>query len=104
MTQSSPDLPIRRLRVFTACLLSLLIFTAPMAPLAASVNRTNAARVEKQAAAKSADTGKKQLSEREALERSLFVNPFAPPPVGPIIGATMSDSFVDTTPVSGRAD
>jgi len=105
MMQSSPYLPIRSLRVFTACLLSLLMFAAPMAPLAASVNRTNAARLEKKTAAKSAKSTQKQTTAGEALERSLFVNPFAPPPVvGPIIGATMSDSFVDTTPVSGRAD
>lgn len=105
MMQSSPYLSIRSLRVFTACLLSLLMFAAPMAPLAASVNRTNAARVAKKAAAKSARGTQKQLTAGEALERSLFVNPFAPPPVvGPIIGATMSDSFVDTSPVSGRAD
>jgi len=44
MTQSSPYFSIRRLKIFTACLLPLLMFVAPMAPLAASVNRTNAAR------------------------------------------------------------
>jgi len=81
------------------------MFAAPMAPLAASVNRTNAARAGKKTAAKSANSTQRQATARETLERSLFVNrPAAPLIVGPIIGATMSDSFVDTSPVSGRAD
>lgn len=110
MTQLSPARPIHRLRVFSACLLSLLILSAPMAPLAASANRTTTAIAEKQAERKLANLAKKQLSPREALERSLFVNPPAAvvPAVGApaVISATLTDSFVDVAPSSipPRAD
>ncbi|MDX6402657.1 MAG: large repetitive protein, partial [Blastocatellia bacterium] len=100
--QSPPYLPIRRLRVFSACLLSLLMLLAPMAPLAASANRLEAA----DAARKSARTGavdkKKKPTAREALERSLFVDPL--PAGSPVISATLQDSIVDTSPADGLAD
>ena len=100
MKQFVPHLSIRNFRIFSACLLSLLLLMAPMAPLAASVNRIAAAIAEKQAERKGANIAKKQLSPREALERSLFVNP---PAVGSVT-ATLTDSFVDTAPANGRAD
>jgi hypothetical protein len=76
---------------------------APMAPLAASANRLEGA----QAARKSARTGavdkKKKPTAREALERSLFVDPL--PAGSPVISATLQDSIVDTLPPpDGRAD
>jgi hypothetical protein len=101
MKQVSPY-PIRRLRVFSACLLSLLMLLAPMAPMAASVNRIASANAEKRAARKLAQGMKERLTQQEALERSLFVNP--PAPVAPNITATLSDSFIDTNPQDFRAD
>jgi hypothetical protein len=75
---------------------------APMAPLAASANRLEAA----DAARKSARTGavdkKKKPTAREALERSLFVDPL--PAGSPVISATLQDSIVDTSPADGLAD
>gem|GEM_PF-3865804 len=100
--KQSPLSPIYRLRVFSACLMSLLLLVAPMAPLAASVNRIAAAHAEKKAARDLANNAKKNLTTQEALERSPFVNP--PPPVAPNLSATLTDSFVDTSPADGRAD
>jgi hypothetical protein len=75
---------------------------APMAPLAASANRIEAAH----AARKSARTGsvdtKRKPTAREALERSLFVDPL--PAGSPPISATLQDSIIDTSPADGFAD
>ncbi|MDX6384139.1 MAG: large repetitive protein, partial [Blastocatellia bacterium] len=100
MTQLSPSRPIHRLRVFSACLLSLLMIAAPMTPLAASAHSTATASSEKQAERKLANLAKKQLSPGEALDRSYVVG--APPAAA--VTATLSDSFVDTAPADGMAD
>ena len=102
MKQFLRRVSIHNLRVFSACLLSLLMLMAPMAPLAASVNRIASERAEQKAARTLAKGARKQLTAQEALERALFVTPL--PPVGPpVISATLTDSFVDTN-ASGRAD
>ena len=93
--------PIHRLRVFTACLLSLLMLMAPMAPLAASVNSAAAARAEQRALANGV---KKQLTAHEVPVRSSFVNPPALGVPPPNITATLADSFIDTSPADSRAD
>ena len=99
MTQLSPYRPIDGLRVFSACLLSLLILSAPMAPLAASVNRINASRAD-DVAGKLAKRAGKKVEVRERLERT----PLAAPPAVTIVSATLTDSIVDTAPANGRAD
>ena len=101
MKQSPSYRPIHRLRVFTACLLSLLMLMAPMAPLAASVNSAAAARAEQRALANGV---KKQLTAHEVPVRSSFVNPPALGVPPPNITATLADSFIDTSPADSRAD
>jgi Bacterial Ig domain/Carboxypeptidase regulatory-like domain len=110
MRQFFPRISLSRLRLFSACLMSLLMLMAPVAPLAASVTRTAAARseqnAERQLAHKLANNAKKRMTPREALENALFVNPLAQKPsinVGPNISATLRDSFVDANS-STRAD
>ena len=59
MKQLVPHLSIRNFRIFSACLLSLLLLMAPMAPLAASVNRIAAAHAEQNAERKLANSAKR---------------------------------------------
>jgi uncharacterized repeat protein (TIGR01451 family) len=76
------------------------MFLAPMAPLAASANRIAEARAEAKIAGKLAKAGK-QPKVRETLDRTSLLTPGAPPAV---ISATLTDSFVDTSPMDNRAD
>jgi hypothetical protein len=78
------------------------MFLAPMAPLAASANRLEAEYAAKKSARTGAVDAKKKPTAREALERSLFVDPL--PAVSPVISATLQDSIVDTSPADGLAD
>jgi hypothetical protein len=77
------------------------MLTAPMAPLAASVNSAAAARAEQRALANGV---KKQLTAHEVPVRSSFVNPLVLGVPQPNISATLTDSFIDTSPADGRAD
>jgi VCBS repeat-containing protein len=97
--KSFPRVSLGSLRVFSACLLSLLMLMMPIAPLAAAASRESSTP----AARKSTAKPKPKLSAREKLEKSLFVNPPTPGPGTPNITATMSDSFVDNN-ASGKAD
>ncbi|GEM_PF-5336004 len=105
MKRTFSSLPPGNFRIFSASLVSLLMLTVPMAPMVASVNRIAAARAEQRAERRLSNSAKKQLAPQEARERALFINPLPPPPpVAPVIAATLHDDIVDTTPVSGRAD
>jgi methionine-rich copper-binding protein CopC len=100
-----PHLSHVNLRVFNACLLAYLILIMPIVPLAASANRESSANRNQAKDGKP----KRQLTATEKLEKALFVNPLVnpvvnpPAPPGPIIGASMTDSFIDNNS-SSKAD
>src|SRR2546427_7514431 len=85
MKQFSPRISIYDLRVFSACLLSFLILTAPIAPLAGATNGASPI--------KSSQYQPRQREDqtREKLSPNPLVNPLSPPL--PTITATLADDI-----------
>jgi len=95
MKQLFTPLSLGSLRAFSACLLTLLMLTAPVAPLTATTSHEPSAQT-------SGDHKRKgDRTPRERLEPYLIVNPLSP--AAPNITATLNDAFVDNN-ASGRAD
>src|SRR5438477_9521141 len=88
MKRRFPRISVYNLRVFSSCLLSFLLLTAPIAPLAGSTMGASPIKTSQDHAPQRAD------QTREKLAANPLVNPLSPPVPMPTITATLADDIL----------
>jgi hypothetical protein len=93
MKQFFPRISFYNLRLFTACLLSFLMLTAPIAPLAGTSNNTSHIQTNKTKKAEAERAAPGKLSPNPLVNPFSPLTPMAPMPFVATVTAALDDNF-----------